>query len=217
MPLPRLHLVTDDAVLANDDFGAVAEAVLARCRDLAALHVRGPATGGARLHAIATRMHAAALDTGTILVVNDRVDIAMAAHAHGVQLGSRSLVITDARTLLGAGALIGSSVHGVAEAVEAESDGADFVIQGTIFASPSHPGRAAAGIALVRETAERVGVPVIAIGGITPPRVADVAAAGADGVAVLGGVWHAADPVAAVDEYVDRIRTAWQQPNGRTR
>jgi thiamine-phosphate pyrophosphorylase len=217
MPLPRLHLVTDDAVLANDDFGDVAEAVLARCRDLAVLHVRGPATGGARVHAIATRMHAAALNTGTILIVNDRVDIAMAVHAHGVQLGSRSLLITDARALLGAGALIGSSVHGVAEAVEAESDGADFVIQGTIFASPSHPGRSAAGIALVRETAERVGVPVIAIGGITPPRVADVAAAGADGVAVLGGVWHAADPVAAVDEYVDRIRTAWQQPNGRTR
>jgi thiamine-phosphate diphosphorylase len=217
MPLPRLHLVTDDAVLANDDFGDVAEAVLDRCRDLAVLHVRGPATGGARVHAIALRMRAAALNTGTILVVNDRVDIAMAVHAHGVQLGSRSLLITEARTLLGNAALIGRSVHGVAEAVEAESDGADFVIQGTIFASPSHPGRSAAGIALVRETAERVGVPVIAIGGITPPRVADVVAAGADGVAVLGGVWHAADPAAAVDEYVDRIRTAWQQPNGRIR
>lgn len=216
MPLPRLHLVTDDAVLANDDFGAVAEAVLARCGDRAALHVRGPATGGARLHAIATRMRAAALDTGTILVVNDRVDIAMAVNAHGVQLGSRSLLINDARALLGAAALIGRSVHGVEDAVESASDGADFVIQGTIFASPSHPGHSAAGIALVRETAERVGVPVIAIGGITPPRVAHVAAAGAAGVAVLGGVWHAADPAAAVDEYLDRIWTAWQQPNGRT-
>lgn len=210
MLVPRLHLVTDDAVLATDDFGDVAEAVLERCRDLGALHIRGPATDGRRVHAIATRMRAAAQSSGSILIVNDRVDVAMAVRAHGVQLGSRSLLISHARTLLGAAALIGTSVHGVAEAVEAGSDGADFVIQGTIFASPSHPGRSAAGIALVRETAERVDVPVIAIGGITPSRVAQVAAAGAAGVAVLGGVWHAADPAAAVDEYVDRIWTAWQ-------
>jgi thiamine-phosphate pyrophosphorylase len=213
MSLPRLHLVTDDAVLANDDFSDVAEAVLERCRDRAALHVRGPATGGARLHAIATRMHAAVLHTGTILFVNDRVDIAMAVHAHGVQLGSRSLSVRDARPLLGARALIGSSVHSAAQAVEAQREGADFVILGTIFESASHAGRPAGGTALVRETVQHAALPVIGIGGITTRRVAEVAAAGAHGVAILGGVWHAADPVAAVDEYADRVGTAWQQDN----
>ena len=210
-PLPRLHLVTDDAVLANDDFTGVAEAVLDRCRGIAALHVRGPATGGARLHAIAARMQAAALSTGAALFVNDRIDIAMAVRAHGVQLGSRSLSVRDARALLGASALIGSSVHGATEAVEAEREGADFVVLGTIFESASHGGRPGAGIALIRDTAQRAALPIVAIGGITPARVTEVAGAGAHGVAILGGVWHAADPLAAVDEYADRVWRAWQQ------
>lgn len=211
MSLPRLHLVTDDAVLANDHFSDVAEGVLDRCRGLAALHVRGPATSGARLHAIAARMQAAALSTGTALFVNDRIDIALAVRASGVQLGSRSLSARDARALLGAGTLIGSSVHGATETVEAEREGADFVVLGTIFESASHSGRPAAGTALIRETAQRAALPIVAIGGITPARVPEVAGAGAHGVAILGGVWHAADPLAAVDEYADRVWTAWQQ------
>jgi thiamine-phosphate diphosphorylase len=208
-PLPRLHLITDDAVLANSDFPDVAAAVIAGCRGIAALHLRGPATSGARLHAIAVRLSSALGDS--MLIVNDRVDIAMAVRAHGVQLGARSLTVADARLLIGSHARIGRSVHSVAEAVEAGSEGADFVILGTIFESGSHPGRPGAGIALVRETAEQAAVAVTAIGGITPDRVAAVAAAGVHGVAVLAGVWHAADPAAAVAEYVDRVSTAWQQ------
>lgn len=211
--LPRLHLVTDDAVLAHRGFPDVAAAVIARCRGAAALHLRGPATSGARLHAIAVRLSSVLRDR--MLIVNDRVDIAMIAGAHGVQLGSRSITVADARLLMGSHARVGRSVHTVAEAVEAGSEGADFVILGTIFESGSHPGRPGAGIALVREAAAHAAVPVIAIGGITPDRVTVAAAAGAHGVAVLAGVWHAADPAAAVAEYVDRVSTAWQQDSRR--
>jgi thiamine-phosphate diphosphorylase len=135
--------------------------------------------------------------------------------ANGVQLGARSLAVSDARALLGAGARIGRSVHGVEEAVGAEADGADFALLGTIFESASHPGRAAAGPSLVSDAVAGAALPVIAIGGITPERVAAVAAAGAHGVAVLGGVWRAADPAAAAAMYADAVMSAWTQDDRR--
>ena len=209
--LPRLHLVTDDAVLADPRFPDAAERVLECCGRAAALHVRAHAATGAHLHAIAARLQTTALRAGAWLLVNDRVDVAMAVRANGVQLGARSLTVGDARALLGAGARIGCSVHGAAEALQAESDGADFVVLGTIFESASHAGRAAAGTQLVRDTTTRTGLPVIAIGGITPGRVPEVAGAGAHGAAVLGGVWRARDPVAAAAQYVAAVQTAWPQ------
>ncbi|MGH7448558.1 MAG: thiamine phosphate synthase [Longimicrobiales bacterium] len=212
--LPRLHLVTDDAVLADAGFPDVAEAVLDSCGRRAALHVRGHRTTGARLYALGERLRAAALRTGAWLLVNDRVDIALALRANGVQLGSRSLQVDDARALLGAGACIGCSVHGVADALQADADGADFVMLGTIYPSASHPRRMAAGAALVGETASRTNLPVIAIGGITAGRIVDVARAGAHGAAVLGGIWNVADPQQAAGDYVNAVRTAWPQDGG---
>ncbi|MBR9990832.1 MAG: thiamine phosphate synthase [Gemmatimonadetes bacterium] len=207
--LPRLHFVTDDAVLADRAFPDVAERVLECCGRSAALHVRGHATSGARMHAVAQRLQAAALRTGAWLLVNDRLDIARAVRANGVQLGAQSLAVADARALLGAGARIGRSVHGAAEALEAEADGADFVLLGTIFASASHMGRAGAGVGLVQDTVGRTTLPVLAIGGITNARVADVAAAGAYGVAVLGGVWRDDDPVRAAAAYAGTVNSVW--------
>lgn len=206
---PRLHLVTDDAVLARPAFADTAAAVLVACGTSAALHIRGHATSGAALHRIGETLAGACLRTGSWLLVNDRVDIAMAVRANGVQLGARSLPVHDARMLLGHGARIGYSAHGALEAAQAAVDGADFVLMGTIFGSASHPGTRPAGIDALRMSAARAGVPVLAIGGITPARVAQVADAGAYGVAVLGGVWHAADPVAAAAEYVATVRSAW--------
>lgn len=219
--LPRLHLVTDDAVLADDAFPDVAERVLECCGVRVALHVRGPGTDGAHVYEIATRLQAAALRAGAWLLVNDRIDIARMVRANGVQLGARSLDVADARALLGAGARIGRSVHGVVDAVEAEADGADFVLLGTIFESASHAGRPAAGLDAVRTTVERTALPVIAIGGITAGRVADIGAAGAHGVAVLGGVWHADDPVTAAATYLTAVKSMWSDEddvmeNGRT-
>lgn len=221
--LPRLHLITDDVALADPRFTDTAERVLECCGRTVALHVRGPAATGAHLHAIAARLQTAALRAGAWLLVNDRVDVAMAVRANGVQLGARSLPVADARALLGAGARIGCSVHSATEALQAESDGADFVVLGTIFETASHAGRAAAGTQLVRDTTARTVLPVIAIGGITLVRVSEAADAGAHGVAVLGGVWRAGDPAAAAAEYVAAVRAAWPQQgsddshDGRTR
>lgn len=206
---PRLHLVTDDAVLMAPAFSDVAGSVLGRCGRDVALHVRGPGVTGRRLFEIAERCTALCAANSAWLIVNDRIDIALAVGAAGVQLGGGSMGVRDARALLGTGAVIGRSVHDDDGARGAFSDGADFVLRGTIHRSASHPGRAPAGLAALGETVAVSSGPVIAIGGITVAGVAAVAAAGAHGVAVLGGVWHAGDPAAAADSYLAAVHSAW--------
>lgn len=207
--LPRLHLVTDDAVLHDPSFATAAEGVLAVCGPDLALHVRGPCTAGAELHAIAQRLSGAALRAGAWLLVNDRVDIAMAMRANGVQLGVRSLAVADARALLGTHAAIGYSAHSPAEAAEAAALGASWIIAGSVWETSSHPGRAPAGAGMLAECVSRCSAPVIAIGGVTPSRLEEVHAAGAWGGAVLGGVWHAAQPAEAARGYVEWVRELW--------
>ena len=203
--LARLHLVTDDAVLRAAEFRERAQAVLAAHGPALALHVRGHGLSGAELFGLARDLAFAGDAAGAEVLVNDRVDIALAAGADGVQLGRRSLPIAAARAVLGADAWIGYSAHDAAETAHAAAAGADFVVVGAVYRTASHPERAPAGPDLVREAAAALApaeVPVIGIGGITPGRVGEVLAAGAYGVAVLGGVWHARDPVAAAADYI---------------
>jgi len=200
--LPRLHLITDDAVLLSPGFVERARAVVTAHGAGVALHLRGHGLSGGELFRLAEPLAAACAEAGATFLVNDRVDVALAVGALGVQLGRRSLPIAAVRPLVGPAVRIGYSAHDADEARDAASSGADHVLVGTIYASASHPGEPGAGVERVRATAELAGVPVIAIGGITPARVAEVVAAGAAGVAVLGGIWHEPDPVAAADRYL---------------
>nr|NIP56877.1 thiamine phosphate synthase [Gemmatimonadota bacterium]NIR77255.1 thiamine phosphate synthase [Gemmatimonadota bacterium]NIT85774.1 thiamine phosphate synthase [Gemmatimonadota bacterium]NIU29599.1 thiamine phosphate synthase [Gemmatimonadota bacterium]NIU34648.1 thiamine phosphate synthase [Gemmatimonadota bacterium] len=134
------------------------------------------------------------------------VDLALVLGLEGVQLGARSLPPSVVRELLGPEALVGVSVHGPDEAVRAENGGADYLVVGTIFPSPSHPGRSGAGPERVAAVSGGTRVPALAIGGITPERVRAVLESGAHGVAVLSGIWDAEDPGAALDRYLGALR-----------
>jgi len=204
-PVPRLHVVTDDAVLLRADWSRSARAVLSAGGARLALHLRGPGVSGRLLHERTAELVEHARSTGACLIVNDRVDIAMTLPVWGVQLGSRSLPIAEARPLLAPGVRIGASVHGVAGALAAGEAGADYLVLGTVFATPSHPGRPGEGPALVAETRAATPLPLIAIGGMTPERGRALRAAGAHGVAVLSGVWDAEDPAGAVDAYLEGL------------
>ncbi|MDQ3389533.1 MAG: thiamine phosphate synthase, partial [Gemmatimonadota bacterium] len=182
--LPRLHLVTDDELLARPGFIAAARELLGIGGASVGLQLRGPRTSARRLHELTEALLPAARDAGALLLVNDRVDVALAAGADGVQLGARGMRPADARELLGPEARLGLSVHASAEVVDREV--LDFLVVGTLFPTPSHPGRMGAGPALLRNFAD-TGLTRIAIGGVTPERVAELRAAGAEGVAVLGG------------------------------
>lgn len=200
--IPPLHAVTNDGVATRGDFVARAGEVLAAGGPDVALHLRAPAASGRRMLELAERLSEMARASGSLLIVNDRVDVAMAAGADGVQLGARGLTVADARRLVGEARLIGASVHSAEEAREAFGGGADYLLGGTVYASASHPGRSGAGVRLIAEIAA-LGRPVVAIGGVTPERVPELRRAGAAGVAAIRGVWDDPSPGDAVRRYLE--------------
>jgi thiamine-phosphate diphosphorylase len=188
-----VHAITDAAVLALPDFGARAAAIAAAGPAIA-LHARDRSAGGAALAAAASRLAALARPPEAMVLVNGRPDVAAACGAGGVQLTATDLAPADARAICGG--LIGRSVHSEDEARAAADEGADFVIAGSVYATPTHPDRTPGGLELIRGCL-RAGLPVIAIGGVTPARAAELRDAGAWGVATISALWGAADPAAA--------------------
>lgn len=203
MSLPRLHLITDTALATAPTFAPMARRLLQRFGPAVALHLRMPGAAGAMVYACAEELRPAALASGARFIVNDRIDIAMAVRADGVQLGGGSIPVARARALVG-NAWIGASLHSAAETAEARAAGIDFVLLGTIHPSPSHPGGRVLG-AEVLDAVTAAGVPVLGIGGMTPERAADAVKRGAYGVAVISGVWGAAEPERAAAEFLDAL------------
>lgn len=195
-------------MLASPRFVPLAAELLARGGPRVALHLRGHATAGGTLHAMAEPLRAAAAAHGAWFFVNDRVDIALALGADGVQLGRRSVPLPVVRGLM-RDAWLGYSAHAAEEAARAASHGTDFVVMGTIYRTPSHAGSPPAGPASIARAAAAAGTPILAIGGVTPDRILELARAGAHGAAVLGGVWHAGDPVAALDTFMVALAAAY--------
>lgn len=204
--IPRLHIVTDDAVLSREDVLRVARRVLAAGGADIAFHLRGPNTGGARLYELAVALRDAAEAAGALFLVNDRVDVALSVDARGVHLGRRSLPIAAARWILGPRATFGVSTHTVAEVRTAATDGADFAFVGTVYQTPTHPGRKGEGPELLASARQiATDLSLLAIGGVSVERTPEVLAAGADGVAVIRGIWSERDPEAAVKRYLEML------------
>jgi len=200
--VPRLHVVTDDLVLTRSDFLPVARGLLEVGGEALAFHVRGPNTDGRRLYELVRELVALAAPGGRVLV-NDRVDVALATRAAGVHLGRRSLSVARTRGLVGSVALVGISMHDAGEAAGMMQRGADYAFVGTLYPTPSHPGHVGGGSTLLTEVAEVAkGLSLLGIGGVTPERVREVLRAGGHGVAVIRGIWGADDPMSALGEYL---------------
>jgi thiamine-phosphate pyrophosphorylase len=138
---------------------------------------------------------------GVPLIVNDRVDIALAAGADGAHvghIGEEDLAPQDARRLLGPGAIVGVSVGSAQEARAAAAAGASYVSAGPMFTTTTKPNAGpAAGVPLLRAVRNATRLPVVAIGGITAERAPTLYAAGADGVCVGAAILKSSDPEAA--------------------
>jgi thiamine-phosphate pyrophosphorylase len=144
---------------------------------------------------------------GALLAVNDRADVALAAGADVLHLGQRDLPVDVARTILGPVPVIGRSTHAPAQTAEAAvQPGVDYFCAGPVWPTPTKPGRPAAGIGLLGHASSvAAGRPWFAIGGIGLDNLGQVLDAGASRVVVVRAITRAADPAAAVTEFVTRL------------
>lgn len=202
--VPAVHAITDGPIVAAPTFLARACAVLDALGAGGALHLRAPGLAGRALHGLVLALLPVAKGSGARIVVNDRVDVAAAAGAWGVQLTSRSLRVADARRVAAPGALaLGASVHSPDEAAAAARAGAAWITAGHVFETATHAGQDGRGLDFLRlVVAAAQPVRVIAIGGVRPEHVALLQRAGAGGVAVIRGIWHARDAGRAASDYL---------------
>jgi thiamine-phosphate diphosphorylase len=199
--LPRLHAITDERIARRQDLDTVAQQLAAGGREHLAFHARGRALSGLEHFELASRLGAHA---PTCLFVNDRLDVALAVGAAGVQLGQESFAPEDARRL-NSEWWIGKSVHDLREAEAAHAGGADYLLVGPVFPTATHPDRAPLGSARLKQIAG-LGLPVIAIGGVTPERIPELLAeAAVHGVAAIRALWHAADPADAARRMLEEL------------
>jgi thiamine-phosphate pyrophosphorylase len=190
----QLYLVTDRRLCGGS------EEMLNRVKaavdgGVDAVQLREKDLGGKDLRNLAAALARICRDRGARLLINDRIDVALAVDADGVHLPSDSFRVADARRLLGSAKLIGVSTHSAADVARAHADKADFAVLGPIFATPSKvPYGPPLGLEPLRVASAPAGIPVLAIGGIDPDRLRAVCSAGARGVAVVSALLGASDP-----------------------
>ncbi len=210
IPNPRewgLYLVTDRTQTGGRDLLEVVDRALAG--GVRAVQLREKDLSTLDLYQLAGKLLARTRAAGATLLINDRLDVALAIEADGVHLTRRSLPPTEARALLGPSKLLGISCHSLADLLEAVAGGVDFIVLGPIFETPSkRPYGPPLGIDILREARALTSIPLVAIGGITRPRVPEVVEAGADGVAVISAVMAAPDPATAAADLLAAVAAA---------
>jgi thiamine-phosphate pyrophosphorylase len=205
-----VYLVTDRGIarrplaeIVDECVGAGLRAVQLREKDL---EVRELLAQAAVLREITRRR-------GARLLINERADVALAVGADGVQRTHASLPVEALRRVGPPPFLVGASVHSKEEAILAEREGADFIVFGPVYDTPSKrqygPPQ---GLAALRAVADSVARPVLAIGGITPARVAEVVGAGAVGVGVISAILAAERPADATRAFLDALANCGVRP-----
>lgn len=195
-----IYLVTDEACLHGRPLLECVEEALAAGVTL--VQYRAKAADGGVLYAEACKLKELCDKYSVPLIINDRLDIALAVGAAGVHLGQDDLPCAVARRLLGEDFIIGVSAHNPAEAVQAVSEGADYLGCGAVFGTATKHDVAKLGLENLRAIRKAVAVPMVGIGGITADNYAEVLATGADGAAIVSGILAQEDIGAVVKKLV---------------
>jgi thiamine-phosphate diphosphorylase len=184
LPRPIIGVVTDRRRLGGTGMSPlIAFATRAARAGATLLHIRERDLADGVLLSLVRQIAAEARGTAAVVVINDRADIALAGGAGGVHLRGDSPSASRVRGIVPPSFVVGRSVHSLDEAVTAEREGgADYLVFGMVYTSRSKPDARAAGLRELSNVCRRVGLPVLAIGGVTPERAAEVASAGAAGV-----------------------------------
>jgi len=193
----RLYLVCGPAGDGRGDLRAFLDAALRGGVDVVQLREKDPAVSDEELLRAARVFRAAADAHGALFVLNDRPDLAAAAHADGVHVGQDDMPVADARALVGEDVLLGRSTHTPAQVDDAAVADVDYFAVGPVHATPTKPGRPAVGLELIRHAASAPrAMPWFAIGGIDLSNIGDVAAAGAMRIVVVRALTASDDPEA---------------------
>ena len=199
----KLYVLVGRA-LCHGSIREIARAAIAGGADV--IQLRDKPVNDDELLALAAELRNLTDETGRILLINDRPDIAAIVGADGVHLGQHDLPVAEARRLLRPGAIVGKSTHSLAQAKAAVAEGADYIAVGPIFETATKDAGPTVGTDLLREVAEQVSLPIVAIGGINAENAKSVADAGANLLATCGAVCSAKNPQAAAEA----IRQAMQ-------
>jgi thiamine-phosphate pyrophosphorylase len=203
---PSLYVVLDRMAAKGRSLEEILDAAIAGgCR---MVQLREKEWPSGRLLPLAERLRDRCRRAGVSFIVNDRVDLAVAVGADGVHLGQDDLPVAAARALLRPGMVLGRSTHSVAQARDAQAEGADYIAVGSMFPTQTKPDFELVGPELIRTIRPGITAPLVGIGGVTRENVAQVIRAGADGVAVISAVCGAPDPAAATRDFLAAIRAA---------
>lgn len=196
MRIGRLHVITDTTIQSRFDHAELARLAIEGGADAIQFRMKS-GTAREMIHE-ARRVKEICRRAGVPMIVNDRIDVAIAADADGVHLGRDDFPIRLARTLLGPHRIIGGSAGSMEEALAGVEEGADYLGCGPAFATATKGDAGPAiGPAGIGEIAARVSIPVVGIGAISARNALDVVRAGAHGIAVISAVCSAEDPAAA--------------------
>jgi thiamine-phosphate pyrophosphorylase len=200
-----LYLVTDRSQSRGRDLLWVLEQALDG--GVKAIQLREKDLGGKELFDLAEKTRELCIRYHARLLINDRIDVALGVDADGVQVGNASIPIDTARRLLGPRKLLGASTHSLAEAQQAEQNGADFILFGPVYFTPSKAVYGEPqGLAALKKIVEKIPSPVYAIGGIKPENINDVRATGIRGVALISAITNAENPKAATQRILRHLR-----------
>jgi len=203
-PLFDLYLVTDRRLAgARGLLWVIEEALEGGARGI---QLREKDMSGRELYYLAEKVKALCARWQARLLVNDRADVALAVDADGVHLGGHSMPARVARELIGAKRLIGVSVHSLDEACRAEEAGADFVVFGPVYFTPSKAAYGAPqGLDALKKVVEKVSVPVYPIGGIQAQNIAETKKIGSRGIALISAIMASPTPRSATKEILKAL------------
>ncbi|MFO8079491.1 MAG: thiamine phosphate synthase [Armatimonadota bacterium] len=204
-----LYIVTDSSLCRLPEETVVAAALKGGAE---VIQYREKEASTLAMVATARRLRTLTTAHGALLIINDRIDVALAAEADGVHLGQDDMPYEAARGILGETAIIGITAHTVEEAFEAQQMGADYVGLSPIFPTATKTDAGpAAGLAFVEEAARSIRIPKVAIGGINETNMKKVLAAGADCVAMISAVVTSEDIEGTVRRILGDIRSVQSQ------
>ena len=204
--LPNIYLITDRHQInqENDYFDVIDELLSAGVR---MVQLREKDLPASELYDYAIKLREITRKYNSLLLINDRVDIAQAVSADGVHLGKASIPATAARKLLGDHKLIGVSTHGLKEAQTAQHDGADFITFGPVYETPSKVQYGQpVGTEALQAVSKLVTVPIYALGGIKTEKIVEVTKCGADGIAAISALISPPHPAQSFRKIRDQLK-----------